>query len=106
MAEHSDLPQVPDPEDTFQSVDGVPEFYVDFIHFQTQLYSGVIYLGEAPSSPSKKPRLLAKVKVSPQMLKAMALLMGKHLRNYEANIGGINLPPKLLHDWGLEEEIK
>ena len=73
------------------------------MHFQTQLYTSLIYLGEV--RPGKSPLLRVKIKVSPQMLKAMALLLGKQLREYERSIGAIAIPKQLLHDWGLEEEL-
>lgn len=85
--------------------EGVPEYYIDSLHIQTQLYTSVLYLGENPTNPEDKPRLRLKVKLSPQMLKAMSLLMGKQIREYEQSVGPISLPKAVLHGWGLEEEL-
>ena len=35
----------------------------------------------------------------------MNLILGKHVRNYEQDIGQIAVPKALLHDLGLEELI-
>ena len=41
------------------------------------------------------------------MLKAISLLTAKHIRDFEALTGGpIRLPNELVHNWGLEEEVR
>ena len=83
----------------------VQEYYIDSMNFQTQLYTSILFLGEMQSSPEQKPILRLKVKVSPQMLKAMALLLNKQMKEYEEHVGPIALPKQVLHQWGLEEEL-
>ncbi|GEM_PF-2228976 len=98
--------QISNPETQYDiPSEGVPEYYIDSMHFQTQLYTSILLLGEMQTSPEQKPILKLKVKVSPQMLKAMALLLSKQVREYEDQIGSIALPKSLLHGWGLEEEL-
>ena len=101
MRHHST--EEPSPEDQYDTTGDVPEYYIDSMHFTTQLYTTTLYLGEM--RPGKKPILHIKVKVSPPMLKAMALLLNKQKRAYEEGVGSITIPKDVLHEWGLEEEI-
>lgn len=97
------IPVEPSPEELYETSEDVPEFYIDSMHFQTNLYTSTLYLGELKQG--KKPILRVKVKVSPHMLKAIALLLGKQIRAYEEGVGPVSLPKQLLHEWGLEEEL-
>ena len=103
MADGQDSLTPEDAEATYEVPDNVPEYYIDSMHFATQLYTTLLYLDEV--RPAKKPLLRLKIKVSPQMLKAMALLLGKQMRAYESGVGKIEIPKMILHQWGLEEEI-
>ncbi len=77
-------------------------FYADSLHIFSSLYSSVLFFGE--QMEEREPILRARIKVSPQMLKAMALLTNKHLREYEEAVGPIHLPPQVYSAWELEPE--
>lgn len=72
------------PEDAFEVPDATPTFYCDSVHLNTGVWGTTMYLGEL--RPGQKPVLRAKVKVSPQMLRAISLLTGKHLRDYQEKV--------------------
>ena len=80
-----------------------PEFYVDSAHVQTQLYGSTLLLGELREG--EPPVVKVKVKVSPQMAKVLSLIMSKHVREYERDVGEITIPKPLYHALGLEEMI-
>ena len=77
-------------------------FYADSLHIFSSLYSSVLFFGE--QMEEREPILRARIKVSPQMLKAMALLTNKHLKEYEDAVGPIHLPPQVYSAWELEPE--
>ena len=77
-------------------------FYADSLHIFSGLYSSVLFFGELQEE--REPRLRAKVKVSPQMLKAICLLTRKHVREYESAIGPIALPRQVLEAWEIEDD--
>ena len=52
----------------------------------------------------REPILRARIKVSPQMLKAIALLTTKHVREYEEAVGPITLPEQVYTAWELGPE--
>ncbi len=66
------------------------------------LYSAVLFFGE--QMEEREPILRARIKVSPQMLKAFALLASKHVREYEDAVGPITLPDQVYNAWELEPE--
>ena len=69
-------------------------FYSDSMHIFSSLYSAVLFFGE--------PILRARIKVSPQMLKAIALLTTKHVKEYEDAVGPITLPDQVYTAWELD----
>ena len=77
-------------------------FYADSLHIFSSLYSSVLFFGE--QMEEREPILRARIKVSPQMLKAMALLTNKHLKEYEDAVGPIHLPPQVYSAWELEPD--
>ena len=79
-------------------------FYADSLHIFSSLYSAVLFFGE--QMEEREPILRARIKVSPQMLKAMALLTNKHLKEYEEAVGPINLPPQVYTAWELDPDEK
>ncbi len=102
---HQDEPvEEPNPEDQFEVPDDTAAFYCDSLHLNTGVWGTTLYLGE--TRPGQKPLLHARVKVSPQMLKAINLIAGKHIRDYVENVGPVSLPNSLVRQWGLEEEIQ
>ena len=75
-------------------VSGEPiTFYCDSFHVYSSLYSAVLFFGE--QMEEREPILRARIKVSPQMLKAFALLASKHVKDYEEAVGPINLPEQV-----------
>lgn len=89
-----------------QSADGQSgdpiTFYCDSMHIFSSLYSAVLFFGE--QMEEREPILRARIKVSPQMLKAIALLSSKHVREYEDAVGPITLPEQVYAAWELEPE--
>ena len=79
-------------------------FYSDSMHIFSSLYSSVLFFGE--QLEEREPVLRARIKVSPQMLKAIALLASKHVREYEAAVGPITLPDQVLKAWDIGAEMK
>ena len=77
-------------------------FYSDSLHIFSSLYSAVLFFGE--QMEEREPILRARIKVSPQMLKAISLLAAKHVREYEEAVGPITLPDQVLAAWELEGE--
>jgi hypothetical protein len=77
-------------------------FYSDSLHIFSSLYSSVLFFGE--QLEEREPVLRARIKVSPQMLKAIALLASKHVREYEAAVGPITLPEQIYKAWDLTPE--
>ena len=77
-------------------------FYSDSMHIFSSLYSAVLFFGE--QMEEREPILRARIKVSPQMLKAIALLTTKHVREYEEAVGPITLPDQVYSAWDLSTE--
>jgi hypothetical protein len=77
-------------------------FYADSLHIFSSLYSAVLFFGELMEE--REPILRARIKVSPQMLKAIALLTSKHVREYEEAVGPIQLPEQVYAAWEIEPE--
>ncbi len=77
-------------------------FYCDSMHIFSSLYSAVLFFGE--QMEEREPILRARIKVSPQMLKAIALLTNKHVKEYEEAVGPITLPEQVYTAWELETE--
>ena len=77
-------------------------FYSDSMHIFSSLYSAVLFFGE--QMEEREPILRARIKVSPQMLKAIALLASKHVKEYEEAVGPITLPEQVYAAWELGEE--
>ena len=93
------------PGDTSQDADTAGEpitFYCDSMHIYSSLYSAVLFFGE--QMEEREPILRARIKVSPQMLKAFAMLASKHVREYEEAVGPIMLPDQVYHAWDIAPE--
>ena len=57
----------------------------------------MLFFGE--QLEEREPILRARIKVSPQMLKAIAVLTSKHVREYEEAVGPITLPEQVYTAW-------
>ena len=83
----------------------IMEIYADSVRIDSTLYTAILAFGELRRD--QPPLHRARIRVSPHMLKAISLLTGKHVREFEERTGGpIRLPNEVVHQWGLEEEIK
>ena len=92
-----------DPQEYYaSSPETTVSFYADSLHVFSALYSSVLFFGELQED--REPTLRAKIKVSPQMLKAICLLTRKHVRQYENAVGPIALPRQVLEAWEIEDE--
>lgn len=91
------------PEETLEIPDGTPEFYIDSLNIGTQLYGCTMWIGTLRQD--QPPLVKAIVKMSPPMAKVMSLILAKHVRQYEEDMGSISLPKNLYHSLGLEEYI-
>ena len=77
-------------------------FYSDSFHIFSSLYSAVLFFGEQVEE--REPILRARIKVSPQMMKAIAVLATKHVREYEEAVGPITLPDQVFAAWELNPD--
>lgn len=77
-------------------------FYSDSFHIFSSLYSAVLFFGE--QLEEREPILRTRIKVSPQMLKAIAVLASKHVKDYEAAVGPITLPDQVYTAWEIDLE--
>ena len=77
-------------------------FYSDSFHVFSSLYSAVLFFGE--QIEEREPILRARIKVSPQMMKAIAVLATKHVREYEDAVGPIPLPDQVFAAWELNPD--
>ena len=90
------------PEEYYDQSQEPVSFYADSLHIFSGLYGSILFFGELQED--REPILRAKVKVSPQLLKAISLLTRKHVREYESAIGPISLPQQVLEAWEIQEE--
>lgn len=77
-------------------------FYADSLHIYSSLYSAVLFFGE--QMEEREPILRSRIKVSPQMLKAIAVLASKHVKDYENAIGPIELPSQVYDAWEINSD--
>ena len=84
------------------SQDSAINFFADSLHIYSSLYSSVLYFGELQED--REPILRAKIKLSPQMLKAISLLTRKHVREYENSVRPIAIPSQVLEAWEIQDE--
>lgn len=77
-------------------------FYSDSFHIFSSLYSAVLFFGEQVEE--REPILRARIKVSPQMMKAIAVLASKHVRDYEEAVGPITLPEQVYTAWEIDAD--
>ena len=89
----------PAPVEVPTSLDPIT-FYSDSFHIFSSLYSAVLFFGEQVEE--REPILRARIKVSPQMMKAIAVLSAKHVREYEEAVGPITLPEQVYAAWEID----
>lgn len=91
------------PADAASPLDPIT-FYSDSFHIFSSLYSAVLFFGE--QLEEREPILRARIKVSPQMLKAIALLASKHVKEYEDAVGPITLPEQVYAAWEVDADLE
>ena len=93
MARRQERPLPDSPSDSYELASDAEELYVDSMYLNTGLYGSTIYLGTLRQG---RPSLIRTVvKVSPQMLKVMGLVISRHSRDYEES-GPISVPNDVL----------
>ena len=90
------------PDEYYDQSQQPNSFYADSLHIYSGLYGSVLFFGELQED--REPILRAKIKVSPQLLKAISLLARKHVREYESAIGPISIPRQVLEAWEIEDD--
>ncbi len=91
-----------DPPSAEGSIGEPISFYCDSMHVFSSLYSAVLFFGE--QMEEREPILRARIKVSPQMLKAISVITTKHVKEYEDAVGPITLPEQVYAAWETEPE--
>lgn len=86
----------------------VPDAYADSTRFEVSVYGITLEFGQTrptPGVPGRQPHIpRVRVHMSPQHAKVVARLLAKNLRQYEAQVGTINVPLAILRELGIEEE--
>lgn len=77
------------------------DFYTDSVRISVTPYSFILDFGLSTESPGEQKRV-ATVRMSPQHAWVLNRALGKHLAEYEANIGPARLPEEMLRELGLE----
>ena len=60
----------------------------------------MLFFGEQVEE--REPILRARIKVSPPMMKAIAVLSAKHVREYEEAVGPLTLPEQVYAAWEID----
>lgn len=74
-------------------------FYGDALHIQVTDYTVTIGFGQQGS-----PTPDVVVKVPPVVAKHLAMLLRRHLKDYERKLGGLEVPTALLEKMGVAPE--
>jgi hypothetical protein len=85
----------------YEKPEGTPEYYIDAVNVETQLYGSTLLLGELRNGEPQLVRVA--IKMSPQLAKVLSLILSKHVRSYEERIGPLAIPNEIIHNLGLEE---
>jgi hypothetical protein len=81
-----------------------PDLYADALEIGAGAYGLVFRFGLATQSPGDQ-KLVATIRMSPQHALVMYQILKRNLREYEKQVGKINLPDELFDEMGLEREI-
>lgn len=94
MTDETKQPQEP------EVLPNTPEYYADGFWVSWNLYGATVMFGDIRQG---KPMLVkAKIKMSPQTMKHLGLLLRKFTQDYEEKNGNISLPINILHEFGIE----
>lgn len=82
----------------------VPDIYTDAMGIGHNVYGFTLdfaaHTGQAPN-----PKLQARVRMSPQHAKIMALLLRRNVQQYEREVGTIILPESLYNELGINDDM-
>ena len=86
------------------------KIYVNFASVETGIYDVSLILGEhilqtTDQQTAIPPAARTIIKMSTMLAKVLMVILTKHLRIYEQQVGSITIPKSILHDLGLEELI-
>jgi len=82
----------------------VSDYYVNTVTMTFSIYDVIFAFGKK-TDPKVEPKPQVNVRMSPQHAKVFSLLLEKHIKKYEKDIGEIKLLPKLLEELGLDKEV-
>ncbi len=82
----------------------IPDFYVNQVNLVFSQYDILLNFG-LKTDPKADPKTAVRVRMSPQHIKVLTLLLVKHIKQYEKEIGEIKILPKLLEELGIKEVI-
>lgn len=85
----------------------VPDFYTDSVGFEANVYGMTLRIAKASPGESAEDkifaRLLARIHMSPQHAKVMAILFQRNVDAYESQVGEIVLPDNLRSQLAIQE---
>ncbi len=82
----------------------VPDVYANSVNMTMSVYDIILTFGQM-TDPKDGPKINAVVRMSPQHAKVFGMLLLKHLKKYEKDIGKIAIPSKMIKDIGVENEV-
>jgi len=82
----------------------VPDVYANSVNMTMSVYDIVLQFGQM-TDPKDGPKINAMVRMSPQHAKVFGMLLLKHLKKYEKDIGKITIPSAMIKDIGVENEV-
>ncbi len=79
----------------------VPDFYINQVNLVFSQFDVLFNFG-LKTDPNADPKELVRVRMSPEHVKVFALLLVKHIKKYEKDIGEIKILPKILQELELD----
>ena len=96
-------------EPLFNSIEEIPDYYVDSVRIAVNLYTFTLELGRTgvPNAPGSEPpptQRLAFVRMSPHHALILAKLLQKNLNTYQHEVGRIEVPDQVFRDLEIEPD--
>jgi len=82
----------------------IPNVYANSLRMTMGVYDFIFQFGQV-TDPKDGPETNAVVRMSPQHAKVFGMLLLKHLKKYEKDIGKITIPSTMIKDIGVENEV-
>ncbi|MGH2363912.1 MAG: DUF3467 domain-containing protein [Chloroflexota bacterium] len=80
----------------------VADVYADAMGLAVSAFTVTLLYSQASSRPNQPPTLKARIRMSPEHAKVMAILLKKAIRGYEEQFSAqINVPPQVLAGLGI-----